>query len=99
MTTQRLWAILFRFEFGLLASTLLVLGSTPSNFHLLEKLFFGLGLKSQPRFRWSWAQLPVTATFIFSRIIFQATPSLKKFVAGSTPTSTSFADCSDGPQL
>jgi hypothetical protein len=90
---QRLWAILFWFEFELSASTLLFLASTPSKFHLLETSFFGLGLKSQPRYRWSWVQLPVTQNFIFSRIIFQATPSLKKLVVVSTTTPTSFADC------
>jgi hypothetical protein len=34
-----------------------------------------------------------------SRIIFQATPSLKMLVAGSTPKPTYFADCQVCPQL
>jgi hypothetical protein len=82
MTTQRFLAILFWFEFELSASTFPVLGSTPSDFQLLEKAFFGLGLKSQPRFRWSWIQLTVTPNFIFSRVNFQVTPSFKKLDAG-----------------
>jgi hypothetical protein len=45
MTTQRLWAILFWFEFEISASTLPVLGSTPSDFHLLEKSFFWFGFE------------------------------------------------------
>jgi hypothetical protein len=93
MTAERLWAILFWFEFELSASTFPILGSTPSDFHLLEKSFLGLGLKSHPRFGWSWVQLPVNQNFILSRIIFQATPSLKKLVVGSTPVPTSLADC------
>jgi hypothetical protein len=35
---------------------------------------------------------PSDSKLYFSQIIFQATPSLKKLVAGSTPTPTSFAD-------